>query len=158
MRRSWLLIVICLLCACRAFQRGDGEDLFPVRHQNVIVLYERGDVSDSYAVAIARDVYSHKQWLVQEWNTIYKENVPDFPITIKLLPRSRMTPDHPVVEMHGGVPVIRVAIGGGLGHTELHWICGELHNYYRWTLGLRPCYVEPTPECPEANSLWESTP
>ena len=154
-----LLTLAVLLCAaCNMLEHGSGEDLFPVQYGTVLIEYERGDMSELDAAAMARAIDAHKAEFVAEWNRIYGADVGNFGITVRMLPRGHMTADHPVVEMHWGVPVIRAAIGGGLGHSALHWIMGEVHNHYRYMLGLRPCYDEPTPECDVAEALWRSIP
>ncbi len=156
--RFWTLVGLLICTACNVFEGGGGEDLVPVSYGTVVIEYKRGDMSEPDAMALAKAIDAHKREFIGDWNTIYAADVPNFAITVRMLPRAQMPADHPVVEMHEGVPVIRAAIGGGLGYSALHWIMGEVHNYYRWHLGLGPCYVESTPECEAAEALWRSIP
>jgi hypothetical protein len=73
-----------------------------------------------------------------------------------------MPEDHPIVGWRPGSHVIDLLAYPDVGSPE-RWLCGELHNVYRWHNGW-PIYCEDDTDrsrdaqCAAANAVWQAIP
>jgi len=96
----------------------------------------------------------------ESYERIYGSTIHPPYLHVVITQASRLPEGRTVCAWHYGTPLLELAIGGGQGYSETHWLCGELHNVYRWKAGLAtaPTDAEDRKRFARADSVWRAIP
>lgn len=145
---------------CSWFRRREKSTLNHLASKVGLITYR---CSHATAGMLAGELFEAKETVWPRFEKIYSRHVPYYVQRVDLvdeIPRQHRK-KHPLVFCAiTAAPIIVLKISGGGGLSAPAWFCGELHNLFRFLIGLPrgPVDSADTKMFGEATEVWRAIP
>lgn len=145
---------------CSWFRKRKGPTRNHLASKVGLITYHCDHVT---AGMVAGELFEALETVWPRLERIYSRHVPYYVQRVDLvdeIPRQHRK-EHPVVFCAlTAAPIITLKLSGGLGYSAAHWYAGELHNIFRFLIGLPYGPVEPrdVEMFGDATEVWRQIP